>query len=224
MSTAKLLPALAALLLASAGAAGAHAADFQPKAKGTFIVDLRVSDVAPDANDAIRTGPGGEGPAGVDTGMHVSITDSVMPTLGFTYFFTDHFAVDLTVGTTQHTIKAKGAGVDLKVADTWVLPPVIALQYHFMPKSRFSPYVGIGPNFMLYYGGKNYNGLQTHVSDSVGFATQFGADYAIAGPWAANLDVKKVFVESDAKINGGALVSNVNLDPWVISIGVGRRF
>lgn len=218
MNTTKLVSALGAALMVSSAAAAVHAQDFQPKAQGTFIIDARVSVVAPDTSDPITTG------AGAPTGLHVNVSDSVMPTLGFTYFLTDHIAVEAILGTTDHTIKAVGQGTNIKVAETWVLPPVVSLQYHFLPKARFSPYVGGGVNTMIYYGGSNYNGFQTRLHNSVGGAVQFGADYAIKGPWSANFDVKKVFVESDAIINGDALRSNVNLDPWVVSLGVGRKF
>jgi outer membrane protein len=36
--------------------------------------------------------------------------------------------------------------------------------------------------------------------------------------------VKKVFFDTNASINGGTLKSKVNLDPWVVSAGVGYKF
>ncbi len=211
----------AAALAAALGAiatTGAHAQDFTPETKGVFLTDLRVSDVFSNANNAIKTS------AGAATGLHVKVGDSVMPTLGFTYFLTDHFAVEAILGTTKHTIYAEGAGSKTKVHDTWVLPPVVALQYHFAPRSRINPYVGIGANAMLYYGGSNHNGFKVNLKDNVGAALQAGTDIAVSGPWLFNIDVKKVFVETDAKINGGALTSAVDLNPWVISVGLGRKF
>ena len=55
-------------------------------------------------------------------------------------------------------------------------------------------------------------------------ALQAGVDVALQGPWSANLDVKKMFFETDASINGGALKSKVKLDPWVVSAGFGYKF
>jgi len=208
-------------LAALVGFGAAHAqsaAEFQPKAKGTWIVDVRATDVAPDTSASISTS------AGAATGLHVDVGDSLMPTLGFTYFVTDHWAVEGILGTTEHTVSAKGSGVDVKVHKTWVLPPVVALQYHFMPRARISPYVGAGVNAMLFYGGKDENGFTVKLKNGIGGALQAGADYAIAGPWSANIDVKKVFFSTDASINGGALKSKVDLDPWVISLGVSRKF
>jgi outer membrane protein len=196
----------------------AVAQDYTPQGRGSFIIDLRASDVSPDTSSRIVTA------SGVDSGLHVHVGDSVMPTLGFTYFLTNQLAVEAILGTTEHTISAQGAGTDVKVRSTWVLPPVVSLQYHPWPKARLSPYVGAGVNAMIYYGGDNANGFKVRLKDNVGEAVQGGADLALKGPWALNVDVKKVFVETDAVINDGALHSNVHLDPWVVSMGVGRRF
>ncbi len=210
-----LLLAAAALLAAPMVA---HAQDFTPKHAGLFAVDVRATDVAPDASDRIFTA------AGADTGLRAKVGDSVMPTLGLTYFLTDKLAVDLTLGTTQHTVRAFGPGVNVSVRDTWVLPPVVALQYHPFPKARFSPYIGAGVNAMIYYAGDDRNGFKVHLANNVGAAVQGGVDYALGGPWTLNADVKKVFTETDAKINDSALKSSVHLDPWVVSVGFERRF
>ena len=218
MSSAKLLVAAAAMLVTTGAAAAAHADDFKPNTAGTWIVDARISDVAPDTSAAITTG------AGAATGLHVHVSDDVMPTLGFTYFFTDKIAVEAILGATQHNIDAVGAGGSAKVHSTWVLPPVVSVQYHPLPAARFSPYVGAGVNAMIYYGGKNYNGFSVDVKNSLGVALQLGADVAIKGPYVANIDIKKVWVTSDASVDGGALKSKVDLNPLVFSIGVGRKF
>lgn len=214
----KLVFVAAAALAATALAPAAHAEDFQPQGRGTFVVDLRASDLSPDSDNAITTA------AGAGTGLKVHVTDSVMPTLGFTYFLTNHIAVEAILGSTNHDIYARGGATDVKVKSTWVLPPVVTLQYHFFPTHRISPYVGAGVNATIFYAGSNQNGFRVHLNDTVGPALQVGTDVAIKGPWAMNVDVKKVFEDTKANIDGGALKSNVGLDPWVFSVGVGRRF
>jgi outer membrane protein len=191
--------------------------DFVPKAKGRWIVDLRATDVAPAHKSAIRSG-------GVPTGLDAKVTDSVVPTVGISYFFTDHIAVEVIAGTSHHAVKAVGPTVDEVVHKTWVLPPVISAQYHFLPKGRFSPYVGTGPAIMVFYSGENVNGFSTKLPNGVGWAAQTGLDVALKGHWHLNADLKKVWYETDAKIDNGALTSKVNLDPWVSSVGVGYRF
>lgn len=214
MKTALALAAVAALGVCGA----AQAQDFQPKAKGTVIVNLRASGVAPSGDDPIVTS------AGAATGLVAKVEDDVMPTLGFTYFVTDNVAVEAIAGTTRHEVRAQAAGVDLAVHETWVLPPIVSLQYHFAPQARVSPYVGAGVNYMLFYSGENRNGYDVDIDDGFGLALQAGVDVALQGRWQANLDVKKVFFETDANVNGGALKSEVSLDPWVASAGIGYRF
>lgn len=211
-----LMAASAALALA-AGVAHADPA-FTPETQGTFIVTARVTDVIPESNDVIRTS------TGADSGLKVQVGSSVMPTLGFTYLFTDHIAAEAILGSTQHHIRATGPGTDLAVRDEWVLPPVVTLQYRLAPKSRLNPYLGGGVNYMLFYAGHDFAGFHTHLKDGFGWAVQGGVDYAVSGPWALNLDVKKVFFKTNATINDGALVSHIGLDPWVLSAGFSRKF
>jgi outer membrane protein len=192
--------------------------DFTPKSAGTWIVAGRITDVAPDASGQIRTA------AGAATGLSVNVKSDVMPTLGFTYFVSDHFAVEAILGTTKHEISAVGPAGSTKVHENWVLPPVIAAQYHFAPGARISPYIGAGLNAMVFYGGKDANGFKVRLDNGIGYAVQTGVDIALSGPWSANFDVKKVFYKIDASINGSTLNSKVTLDPWVTSIGIARRF
>jgi Outer membrane protein W len=211
-------------LILSAVAAAAFAAPavaqttWEAPRKGDIIVTGRVTDVFSRTDAAIVTA------AGADSGLHVDVGDSVMPTLGFTYFLTDHLAVEAILGTTKHEIRAQGPGTDVAVHETWVLPPVVTLQYRPLTEGRFSPYVGAGVNAMLFYGGEDRNGFTVDLDDGFGYALQVGADIGIQGPWSLNLDVKKVWFDTDASINEGALKSDVDLDPWVASIGFGRRF
>ncbi len=203
-------------MLCVAGQSAAQ--DFTPKTTGTFILAGRVTDVSPDASGGIDTA------AGAATGLNVDVKADVMPTLGFTYFLNEHVAVEAILGTTKHVISAVGAGGTTAVHDTWVLPPVVTLQYHFQPKARVSPYVGAGLNAMVFYSGKDRNGFSVKVDNGIGYALQAGTDVALSGPWSLNADVKKVFFKTDASINGGTLKSKVTLDPWVLSLGLARRF
>ncbi len=214
MKTKMIVAAAAALLAAGA----AQAQDFQPKAKGDVVLNVRITDVAPSGSDPITT------LAGASTGLRAKVGYDVMPTIGVTYFFTDHIAAEMIAGTTQHTVKAKAPGTDLKLKDTWVLPPVLTVQYHFAPGARVSPYIGAGVNYMLFYGGDNKNGFNLKIDDGFGTALQAGVDIATQGRWAVNLDAKKVFFETDAVDRAKGVKSKVTLNPWVLSAGVGYRF
>jgi len=208
----------AASVLCVAGGASAQAPAPEQVGKGTLIVTARMTGVLPQADDAITDA------AGAASGLNVDVSDDWMPTLGFTYFVSDHWAVEGILGATQHEVKAKGAGTDVTVHETWVLPPIVTAQYHPTPNARISPYVGAGVSYMAFFEGKDKNGFTVDIDDGFGVALQAGANVNLSGPWTLNVDAKKVWFDTDASINGGALKSNVSLDPWVVSVGVGRKF
>lgn len=195
-----------------------YAQDFTPKSAGHVLLNMRATVVDPDAGNSITT------LAGASTGLKAHVSRDVMPTVGIVYFFTDNIASELVLGTTRHTVRAQGPGVDVKVKDNWVLPPILTLQYHFAPKAKVSPYVGAGANYMLFYSGKDRNGFDLKIDDGFGAALQAGVDVSLQGAWSANLDVKKVFFSTDAVDRKSGLKSKVHLDPWVVSTGVGYRF
>ena len=54
-----------------------------------------------------------------------------------------------------------------------------------------------------------------------------GFDYEISDRWTINLDIKKIYLDTEVKINAGALGivnADVDLDPLIIGLGVGYRF
>ncbi|MFN3583425.1 OmpW/AlkL family protein [Phenylobacterium sp.] len=199
-------------------AGAAQAQDFQPKTAGTVMLNVRATGVLPTGDDPITT------LAGASTGLKADVSNDVMPTIGLTYFFTDNVAVEVIAGTTQHTIRAQGPGADIKVQKTWVLPPVVSLQYHFMPDQKVSPYVGAGVNYMLFYSEKDYNGFGLKVDDGFGYSLQAGVDVAVRDRWSVNADVKKIFFETDATDRFNGVKSKVTLNPWVVSGGFGYKF
>lgn len=216
-----LAAAVAVMTLATGAATGATAQtanDWQVARKGDWIVTGRITDVSSSADDSIFTS------GGVDTGLNVDVGNSTMPTLGFTYFLTDNISVEAILGATQHEIRAQGGATDVAVHETWVLPPVVTLQYHFAPQARVSPYVGAGLNYMLFYSGSDKNGFNLKIDDGFGAALQAGVDIALKDSWTVNLDAKKIFFETDAVDRSKGLKTKVTLNPWVLSAGIGYRF
>jgi outer membrane protein len=62
------------------------------------------------------------------------------------------------------------------------------------------------------------------VENSWGWALNAGVDYELSPHWAANFDVKKLFLRPDVSVNGGAIGARADLDPWIIGPGVRYRF
>jgi len=189
------------------------------KQAGTVMIRIRAIGVIPlDASSSVSV-----------IGGHVSTTAQAAPEIDGSYFFTDNIAVELIAATTRHSLSATGTAVGkVDVGSTWVLPPTLTLQYHFMPAQRISPYVGAGVNASFFYGtkaaGPTVTGLS--VDNSWGPAIQAGVDYNFSGHWFANLDVKQIFLNTAAHVTGGTvhIKAKDSLDPLVIVAGIGYRF
>lgn len=211
----KVLGASLMVLGLALAASSAQAADFGTKQAGDWLARARVAAVLPSdgGNIVNRT-------TAVDTGLDVTnVTNSVIPELDFTYFFTKNIAAELILGTTPHKITAS-TGID--VGDVWLLPPTLTVQYHPLPDAQISPYVGAGVNYTFFYGeGDGLAGL--HVKNSFGWALQAGVDYQLSGPWSLNLDVKKLFLRPSVD-TASLHVDDAKLDPWIVGVGVGYRF
>ena len=188
-------------------------AEFQGKSAGDFMIRARIIDVVPDES------------ASTTIGGDVKISNDVVPELDFTYFVTDNIALELIAGTNRNEVSHKPTGIDLgKVS---LLPPTLTLQYHFMPKERFSPYIGAGLNYTFFYNEDPAAGsavTSIDYDDSFGYALQAGMDYAVADNWYLNLDVKKIFLSTDVSMNGGTIRADVDIDPWIFGAGLGYRF
>ena len=95
---------------------------------------------------------------------NVSITDSAIPELDLTYFFTKNIAAELVLGVTPHTVNGTGGIAPFgKVGDAWLLPPTLTLQYHFDTGTAFKPYVGGGVNYTIFFDestGPNYSSFK----------------------------------------------------------------
>ncbi|MDR3499507.1 MAG: OmpW family outer membrane protein [Parvibaculum sp.] len=206
--------ALAALLGSTALATAASADDtgFKTKSAGDFVVRLRGLYVMPRDN------------ADVSAGGSTDISNDFVPEVDGSYFITDNIALELIAATTRHKVTWTPSGTSLgKVS---LLPPTLTAQYHFLPKERFSPYLGAGLNYTFFFNEDAPGGAIHNVSyqNHIGYALQAGVDYALVGNWSLNLDVKKIFLRTDVSVNGGAVTAKVNLDPWIIGAGVGYRF
>jgi len=160
--------------------------------------------------------------ATVNIGGELDIDYAVVPELDISYFFTKNIAAELILATSEHEIDYNST-TDLGSA--WILPPTLTLQYHFTPDSAFSPYLGAGLNYSLFYGEDTAAGFTNlEVEGGVGYALQAGFDYWINDNWGLNLDVKKIWLNVDAKLNNGAIRADIDLDPVVVGAGVSYRF
>lgn len=207
----------AAFVLAGIASADANAQQ-TGKTAGDIMLRSRVIGVLPDEDSTVSVIRG-----------NVDASNAWTGEIDASYFFTDNIAAELIAATTKHKMAVHGStsgNVDL--GDVWLLPPTLTLQYHFAPKSAFSPYLGVGATYAVFYNEKVGSGLRSVTYDNAwGYALQAGFDYHLGGAWYFNADVKKIFLNTDVAVrtNAGTLINaDVDLDPWVVGIGLGYKF
>jgi len=210
---------------------------------GDILVRLRGIVVAPDDSSTNITVAG----VGVDAPSGVGVNNAVTPEADITYMITRNIGVEAIAGTAHHTVNIHSAppsvlntlgltGID--IFKTWVLPPTVTVQYHFMPESKFRPYVGAGVNYTVFLAEDATSTLESAVGsvdvdmdNSWGWAAQAGFDYTIKDNWFVNFDVKYISISSRATLNlknpaapTSRVHVDVDVDPWVIGAGIGYRF
>jgi outer membrane protein len=156
------------------------------------------------------------------------------PEVDFTYFFTKNLAAELILTYPQkHTVRVQSLASD--VGSLHELPPSLILQYHFTPEAQYRPYVGAGFNYTTYSrvdlaplnGVVNTALGGTHNASvdrtNLGGVLQAGMDFKVGANSYINLDVKKVYIQSDLYLDG-AKISTIKGDPVLWGIGYGFRF
>lgn len=190
---------------------GMSASVYAMEGDSPWLVRVRALDVIPDE----------------DSDVDAEIDDAITAELDFSYFFTDNIAAELILAVTNHDVEALD-GVDL--GDVWLLPPTLTLQYHFMPEAQFRPYVGAGVNYTVFFDEDEGDVADDiEYDDGFGFAVQAGFDYGIDDNWAINVDVKKLWLSTDVEVDattalGAVLEDEVDIDPWIIGVGVAYKF
>ncbi|WP_431302918.1 OmpW/AlkL family protein [Sediminicoccus sp. BL-A-41-H5] len=209
--------AAAAMMLAGAGTAMAQEVELRGKRTGDFMIGFGAVGVLPTNGGNVSL-----------IGGTPQASNAASPLLDGTYFFTPNIALNLIAATTRHKLTVTNSALGtVNLGTVWALPPTLTLQYHLMPQSRISPYVGVGLNTTFFYGyGGNPSAPvnRVRVDATVGVAPNIGVDYEIAPNWLLNLDAKWILMQPDASVNSGLIRAQANINPFVISAAVRYRF
>ncbi|NEQ96924.1 MAG: OmpW family protein [Cyanothece sp. SIO2G6] len=198
----------------------AAAQEFKPKEAGDFLIRIRGLAVIPrEGADLSLDDLSISGGADID--------NAYVPEIDFSYFISDHIALELIAAVTIHDVEAEGTPLgDLDLGEVGLVPPTLTVQYHFRPDRRLSPYLGTGLNYTFFFDEADGDATDIDYDNSFGFALQAGVDYAIADRWSLNADVKKIFLNTEADIEAAGLniEADIEVNPWIIGVGVGYRF
>lgn len=149
--------------------------------------------------------------------------DSTNLGLTFVYMLSNNMGLEVLAALPfEHDITVKGLG---KVGSTKELPPTVSVQYYFNPEEKFRPYVGAGLNYTIFFNDTTIPALggDLELEDSFGLAVQAGFDYDINEKWFVNADIRYISIETTATVEALGS-SNVDINPTVISLGIGYKF
>ncbi|MHC4566146.1 MAG: OmpW/AlkL family protein [Planctomycetota bacterium] len=160
-------------------------------------------------------------------GGKAEVDDSITGDVDFSYFFCSNVAAELTLAVSEHDVKATNTLVgNIDLGDVKLLPPTLTLQYHFIPDGKIRPYIGAGVNYTVFFDDDPGDARSIDYDNAFGFALQAGVDIGINENWAINLDVKKIWLETDVSVKALATTvkTDVDIDPWLFGIGLAYRW
>ena len=215
--------------------------------QGDWVVRLRAVNINPSESSKLGEQTNKTLPAGADAmtlygndNANLSVDSNTIPELDISYYVTKNIAIELILALgTKHDVSISGLNNGLvdskKLGEVNLLPPTLTAQWHFRPDQTFDPYVGAGVSYIRAMD----NGLTAVTEDSVkhpiridrnmwGPALQAGFDINLKDGWMINFDVKKIWFETDVKLNaygtGYKKIDELDINPLVVGIGFGKRF
>jgi outer membrane protein len=203
------MPRIALLAIALSGAMAASTASAQ-----SFTATLGYQNTDPKSNN------------GQLAGARASVNDDWSITGSAAYGFNDNVSIELWSGLAkfEHEVSIQGLGT---VATVEHRPTTLSLNYHFLPDSKFRPFVGIGYGWVNVSGERTVGalaGLGINGSNSNGVSFSAGADFYVTDNFFIRGDVRKLDFETDVTVETLGGVGTAEVDPLVYGISAGFRF
>lgn len=206
---------------------------------GDWVVRIRAVDVSPNEDSKLGKTVNKNVAPVMSPGAELAVDNNIIPELDISYYFTKNIAAELILALgTRHDVSVKGDALatvgNQDLGSVNALPPTLTAQWHFNPDQTFDPYIGAGINYTnmldrnLKFSSGALTGTKIKVdSDSWGYALQAGLDVNLKDGWLINADIKYLNITTDvkAKIAGNwTKIDSLDINPWVIGIGVGKKF
>jgi outer membrane protein len=209
---------------------------------GDWVVRLRAVNISPNEDSKLGKLVNQNVAPVMDSGAELKVDSNTIPELDISYYFTKNIATELILATgSKHDVKiSKESGSTVPnqlLGSIDALPPTLTVQWHFNPDQMFDPYVGAGLNATFMLDRKldlrqgPLAGQKIRVDrDSFGPALQAGFDINLKDGWLINADVKYIWLDTDVEmqnpLNGNkwTKIDDLDVNPWVVGIGIGKKF
>jgi len=145
------------------------------------------------------------------------------PEIDLEYFFNSYWSTELALNlpgihdlTLRDSTYANGP-----VGRFRLMPDFLTLKYNILPNGAFRPYIGAGVTVTSFYSvDAGPFGL---TRTTTGPAAQVGFDVPLSEHWMLNADAKWARVRPAVSFDGDN-VGRMNIDPVLLSVGIGYRF
>jgi outer membrane protein len=163
---------------------------------------------------------------GTITGSKADLDGQGAPTISGSWHVNDNIAIELWgAGKVETDVNlANGSRGSIKTQ-----PMALSGQYHFgQPGQAIRPYVGLGyyqanvdsEEFDPAVAGERHVGIGT----PKGAIATAGVDFNITDQWFARADARYMKGDADVKVAGEDTGEDLQMDPWMVGVGVGVRF
>ena len=208
---------------------------------GDWVVRIRAAHISPNEDSELGKTVNKNIAPVMNPGAELDVKSNTIPEIDISYYFTKNIAAELILALgTRHDVYIKGdaGGVigNQKLGSVNLLPPTLTAQWHFNPDQMIDPYIGAGINYTLSLD-KKARGTRGAIAGeeieigrhSFGYALQAGVDVNLKDGWLINADVKYLHIDTDVRLRsaitgGWTKVDSLDIHPWVIGIGIGKKF
>jgi outer membrane protein len=209
---------------------------------GDWVVRARAANINPNEDsDLGKTVNRNVAPV-MSNGAELKVDSNTILEFDISYYFTKNIAAELILATgSKHEVSVSGESgavvPNQLLGSVDVLPPTLTVEWHFNPDQMIDPYVGAGINYSAFLDKKldvrqgPLTGSDIKVeNDSWGYALQAGVDINLKDGWLINADVKYISLDTDVKLrnplagNAWTKIDDLEINPWVFGLGIGKKF
>ena len=150
--------------------------------------------------------------------------------LAYQYRFSEGFSLGAGLLTAKHDVKGSVAGFgSATIGDTTFTPLLIDGNFHVL-KNREKVDFYLGPtlgyamwgDFKPNEAAASLDAPQSSIESSFIYGANFGLDVPLGEHWALNLGLR--YLLASAKVEGEGEPPDIDVDPWIGTVGASYRF